>query len=129
MNRLTERVDGYIRIVGCKTLYSSSERPGAYLNNALIRLAAYEDAMPLERAQELAQAEKDGRLVVPPPPAEEGDPKPECFYNEANNPLAWCFSMAKSKDDDEPTERCKACWYCEAARQEAEEALGEVSQE
>lgn len=28
------------------------------------RLAAYEDAMPLERAQELAQAEKDGRLVV-----------------------------------------------------------------
>ena len=66
MNRLTERVDGYIRIVGCKTLYSSSERPGAYLNNALIRLAAYEDAMPLERAQELAQAEKDGRLVVLP---------------------------------------------------------------
>ena len=30
------------------------------------RLAAYEDAMPLERAQELAQAEKDGRLVVLP---------------------------------------------------------------
>ena len=29
-------------------------------------LAAYEDAMPLERAQELAQAEKDGRLVVLP---------------------------------------------------------------
>lgn len=28
------------------------------------RLAAYEDAMPIERAQELAQAEKDGRLVV-----------------------------------------------------------------
>ena len=30
------------------------------------RLAAYEDAMPLERVQELAQAEKDGRLVVLP---------------------------------------------------------------
>lgn len=30
------------------------------------RLAAYEDTMPLERAQELAQAEKDGRLVVLP---------------------------------------------------------------
>lgn len=28
------------------------------------RLAAYEDAMSLERAQELAQAEKDGRLVI-----------------------------------------------------------------
>lgn len=34
------------------------------LTEALNRLAAYEDAMPLERAQELAQAEKDGRLVV-----------------------------------------------------------------
>lgn len=31
-------------------------------------LAAYEDAMPLERAQELAKAEKDGRMVVQKPP-------------------------------------------------------------
>lgn len=30
------------------------------------RLAAYEDTMQLERAQELAQAEKNGRLVVLP---------------------------------------------------------------
>ena len=30
------------------------------------RLAAYEDAMPLERAQELAQAEQDGRLIALP---------------------------------------------------------------
>lgn len=30
------------------------------------RLAAYENAMPIERAQELAQAEKDGRLIVLP---------------------------------------------------------------
>lgn len=30
------------------------------------RLADYEDTMPLEQAQELAQAEKDGRLVVLP---------------------------------------------------------------
>lgn len=30
------------------------------------RLKMYEDAMPLERVQELAQAEKDGRLVVLP---------------------------------------------------------------
>lgn len=34
--------------------------------DATARLAAYEDTMPLERAQELAQAEKDGRLVVLP---------------------------------------------------------------
>ncbi len=32
----------------------------------LDRLASYEDAMPIERAQELAQVEKDGRLVVLP---------------------------------------------------------------
>lgn len=31
---------------------------------AAIRLAAYEDAMSLERVQELATAEKNGRLVV-----------------------------------------------------------------
>lgn len=36
------------------------------------RLAAYEDAMPLERAQELAQADKDGRLVVLPIPVGAG---------------------------------------------------------
>lgn len=33
---------------------------------AVTRLKQYEDAMPLERARELAQAEKDGRLVVLP---------------------------------------------------------------
>lgn len=36
------------------------------IRNAFDRLAAYEDSMPLERAQELAQAEKDGRLMVLP---------------------------------------------------------------
>ena len=36
------------------------------LTEALNRLAQYEDALPLERAQELAQAEKGGRLVVLP---------------------------------------------------------------
>ena len=92
------------------------------------RLATYEDAMLLERAQELAQAEKDGRLVVLPPPAKEGDPKPECFYNELHNPWAWCLGMGKSRDDDEPTERCKACWYCESVRQEAEAALGKEAE-
>lgn len=33
---------------------------------AIDRLAAYEDTMTLERAQDLAQAKKDGRLVVLP---------------------------------------------------------------
>lgn len=31
-----------------------------------LKLAAYEDAMPLERAKELAKAERDGRMIVPP---------------------------------------------------------------
>lgn len=37
------------------------------LTEALNRLAKYEDNMPLERAQELAQSEKDGRIVILPP--------------------------------------------------------------
>lgn len=36
------------------------------IKKAIDRLAAYEDTMSLERAHELAQAEKDGRLVVLP---------------------------------------------------------------
>lgn len=36
------------------------------MGEVINRLAAYEDAMPLERAQELAQVEKDGRLIVLP---------------------------------------------------------------
>ena len=43
MERLTERYRDYIRIKGCSTLYSREERKGAYLNNAVVRLAAYED--------------------------------------------------------------------------------------
>lgn len=88
----------------------------------LEELARYKDAMPMERAQELAQAERDGRLVVLPPPAKEGDPAPKCFYNEAGNPWAWCLGMGRGPDDDEPSERCKACWYLETAHQEAEAA-------
>ncbi len=40
--------------------------PKNILKEVFARLAAYEDAMPLERAKELARAEKDGRLVVLP---------------------------------------------------------------
>lgn len=64
MERLTEHFGRYIRIKGLSTIYSSEYRKTAHLNNAIIKLAAYEDAMPLERVQELAQAEKDGRLEV-----------------------------------------------------------------
>lgn len=43
MERLTERYKGYIRIKGCSTLYADEERKGAYLNNAVVRFADYED--------------------------------------------------------------------------------------
>lgn len=36
------------------------------LDKVIDRLAAYEDTIPLERVQEIAQAEKDGRLIVLP---------------------------------------------------------------
>ena len=94
MEKLTEYVDGkYIRIKGTKSLYPKNERDGAPLSNAIARLAAYEDTglepeavehlklasmgkaiaeikefegVPIDRLRELAQAEKEGRLVVLP---------------------------------------------------------------
>lgn len=42
----------------------------AELGKIIARLAAYEDAMPLERSRELSQAEKDGRLAALPPVSE-----------------------------------------------------------
>lgn len=65
MEKLTEYVDGkYIRIKGTKSLYPKNERDGAPLSNAIARLAAYEET-GLE-PEELAQAKKEGRLVVLP---------------------------------------------------------------
>lgn len=55
MKRLIEHVGKYIRVKGCETLYPNAERKAAPASNAIVRLAAYEDAMPLERAQELAE--------------------------------------------------------------------------
>lgn len=68
MERLT------MRDVGGRAFWVSPQSPGggyrltedAQDQKRLDRLAAYEDAMTLERAQELAQAEQDGRLVVLP---------------------------------------------------------------
>lgn len=94
MEKLTEYVDGkYIRIKDTKSLYPKNERDGAPLSNAIARLAAYEETglepeaveylklasmgkaiaeikefegVPIDRLRELAQAEKEGRLVVLP---------------------------------------------------------------
>lgn len=43
MERLTERIDGYIKIKGCKSYYPTEERKGAPASNAIVRLAKYED--------------------------------------------------------------------------------------
>lgn len=66
MERLTEHLGNSIFIRGCKTFYANEERKNAPASNAIVRLAAYEDTMTLERAQELAKAEKEGQLVVLP---------------------------------------------------------------
>lgn len=64
MERLTERCcTGGIRIRCCSTIYPDTERKTDPASNAIVRLAAYEDIMTLERAQEFSKAEKDGRLL------------------------------------------------------------------
>ena len=49
---------------GCNDLGGCTN--GCIVPKLYARLAAYEDIMPLDLAQEFAQAEKDGRLVVLP---------------------------------------------------------------
>ncbi len=44
MDRLTRRHKDYIEIVGCKSLWPSRKSRRAHLQNAIIRLAEYEDA-------------------------------------------------------------------------------------
>ena len=59
MERLTQRIDGYLNIWGRTALYEAVERPGAYLNNAIVRLAAYEDTgLTPEEVMALATAEE-----------------------------------------------------------------------
>lgn len=60
MDRLTKRLENGNAVY---SLYGL----GAFdavdaLDECVTRLAAYEDTMPLERAQELARAEKDGKI-------------------------------------------------------------------
>lgn len=63
MERLTTRDNGHPALArGYEERFAEPSLFFMLLN----RLAAYEDTMPLERAQELAQADKDGRLVVLP---------------------------------------------------------------
>lgn len=65
MERLTERDNGMTFLV-CREGCNGGPACIECEQKAINRLAAYEDTMSIERALELAQAEKDGRLVVLP---------------------------------------------------------------
>lgn len=49
--------------------------------------------------------------------------KPTCFYNDMGQ--EFCLGFGRGRDDDEPIDTCKECWYCEfsSVREEAEAAL------
>lgn len=83
MNRLTYRGEGgYVCVKGCIGVYGPSERPKAYLNNAVIRLAAYEDA------------EEDGRLILPP--CKVGDTIYELFLGCVMERTVACIIIQRS---------------------------------
>lgn len=88
---------------------------------AIDLLKEYQSFGPVGHFRELAQAEKDGRLVVLEPAAKEGEKKPPCFYNDMGQ--EFCLGFARGECDDEPINRCKECWYCQSTREEAEAAL------
>ena len=79
--------------------------------------------IPINRLRELAQAKKEGRLVVLEHAAKKGEKKPPCFYNDMGQ--EFCLGLARGECDDEPIDRCKECWYCESTREAAEAALKE----
>lgn len=38
--------------------------------------------------------------------------KPKCFYTELPGQY-WCRGYCRSKEDDEPIDACKNCWWCD----------------
>lgn len=92
-----------------------------------VTAAAEALGMSPDRLRELAQAEKEGRLVVLEHAAKKGEKKPPCFYNDMGQ--EFCLGLARGECDDEPIDRCKECWYCESTREAAEAALKEMEAE
>lgn len=129
MERLTKATDDLTFL--CDHLRRETKFDAQRVKDIHDRLAAYEDTglppdtcaeykkfedelvrsgMTFQQALDLLEAHRDGRCVVLPAPAKEGGEKPDCFYND--NCGLWCLGMATT-GDDEPIDRCKACWYCE----------------
>lgn len=94
----------------------------ASMGKAIAEIKEFE-GVPIDRLRELAQAEKEGRLVVLEHAAKKGEKKPPCFYNDMGQ--EFCLGLARGECDDEPIDRCKECWYCESTREAAEAALEE----
>lgn len=68
--RMTSREkigDHTVVVVSGDDCYDLWSVPKKFSGAAIERLAAYEDAMPVERAHELAEANLQGRLMVLPP--------------------------------------------------------------
>lgn len=93
------------------------ERAITFFENALencvmVAHKPFETALTaLRRTAEDDKAREEGRLIILPPSANEGDPKPDCFEDYGGS--LWCLGYQQSETDDEPCERCKRCWYCE----------------
>ena len=99
----------------------------AFNEEATLKLAGQILGVTPGRLRELAQAEKEGRLVVLEHAAKKGEKKPPCFYNDMGQ--EFCLGLARGECDDEPIDRCKECWYCESTREAAEAALKEREEE
>lgn len=122
---------------GCAVIHAAVNRLAAYEETGLepedmkkafnedttLKLAGQILGMSPDRLRELAQAEKEGRLVVLEHAAKKGEKKPPCFYNDMGQ--EFCLGLARGECDDEPIDRCKECWYCESTREAAEAALEE----
>lgn len=122
MERLTHRDDQGMARIGFGGLV-----PTAYESKAAIdRLAAYEDAMPLERVQALAQADRDGRLVVLPLVSSPVQLMCSAPYNERIAEAKYLTDVLAQeliifgRLNKKTTDR-----LAELARQEAEAAVGE----
>ena len=133
MERLTWKTSaGVGTLIKCTGCPFAPRCPGVCVDQdrANTRLAEYEDtgyspadfdklcremsdlrmALGLDTYDDLRRMIKDHRVIMLPAPAKEGDKKPSCFYSYPGG--IWCPGEAP-QDGDEPTERCKNCWYCE----------------
>ena len=128
MERLTKRYDTHVAVI-CENCDKKLECNGGVICGEVLRerLAAYEDVMPLERAQELAQAEKDGRMVVLPTRRKMLEYCPMRHKNNGNCAPAGGFC----RPDTEICKALHAAYECGlfSAREEAEAALKKRKEE